>query len=94
MVIIPLPLCLCNAPHILSTHNVSIMGDGVYTAVTCVYVMFLRSADVPTRQRYVALVEGVKDGGGSVKVFSSLHVSGERKTSCISIGRETITYNG
>ena len=56
--------------------------------------MFLRSADVPTRQRYVALVEGVKDGGGSVKVFSSLHVSGERKTSCISIGRETITYNG
>ena len=38
-----------------------------------------RSADVPTRQRYVALVESVKDGGGTVKVFSSLHVSGERK---------------
>lgn len=40
-----------------------------------------RSADVPTRQRYVALVESVKDGGGTVRVFSSLHVSGERKES-------------
>ena len=38
-----------------------------------------RSADVPTRQRYVGLVESVKDGGGTVRVFSSLHVSGERK---------------
>ena len=44
-----------------------------------VYVFFSRSADVPTRQRYVALVESVKEGGGAVKVFSSLHVSGERK---------------
>ena len=38
-----------------------------------------RSADVPTRQRYVGLVESVRDGGGTVKVFSSLHVSGERE---------------
>lgn len=45
----------------------------MYTCLTS------RSADVPTRQRYVALVESVKDGGGTVKVFSSLHVSGERK---------------
>ncbi|XP_064391846.1 protein pelota homolog [Halichondria panicea] len=37
-----------------------------------------RSADVPTRQRYVRLVEAVKDGGGTVRVFSSLHVSGEQ----------------
>ena len=27
----------------------------------------------------MALVESVKEGGGTVKVFSSLHVSGERK---------------
>ena len=27
----------------------------------------------------MALVESVKEGGGAVKVFSSLHVSGERK---------------
>lgn len=38
-----------------------------------------RSCDVPTRKRYVNLIEGVKDGGGEVKIFSSLHVSGERK---------------
>lgn len=46
----------------------------------CMHVCLTsRSADVPTRQRYVALVESVRDGGGTVKVFSSLHVSGERK---------------
>lgn len=40
---------------------------------------FPRSADIPTRQRYVRLVESVKDNGGNVRIFSSLHVSGERK---------------
>ena len=38
-----------------------------------------RSADVATRKKYVALVDAVKEGGGEVKVFSSMHVSGERK---------------
>ena len=38
-----------------------------------------RSADIPTRQRYVRLVESVKENGGTVRIFSSLHVSGERK---------------
>lgn len=37
-----------------------------------------RSADLPTRQRYVALVEGVKESGGIIRIFSSLHVSGEQ----------------
>ncbi|XP_031553957.1 protein pelota homolog [Actinia tenebrosa] len=37
-----------------------------------------RSADLPTRRRYVALVESVKENGGEVKIFSSLHVSGEQ----------------
>lgn len=37
-----------------------------------------RSADVATRQRYVRLVEEVKAGGGTVRIFSSLHVSGEQ----------------
>jgi protein pelota len=37
-----------------------------------------RSATVSTRQRYVALVDSVKDTGGFVKIFSSLHVSGEQ----------------
>ena len=37
-----------------------------------------KSCDVPTRQRYVALTESVKENGGTVRVFSSLHVSGEQ----------------
>ncbi|XP_048583189.1 protein pelota homolog [Nematostella vectensis] len=37
-----------------------------------------RSSDIPTRKRYVNLVESVKENGGEVKVFSSLHVSGEQ----------------
>ncbi|KAI7740844.1 hypothetical protein M8C21_005699 [Ambrosia artemisiifolia] len=37
-----------------------------------------RSSDVATRQRYVNLVNTVKDSGGSVHIFSSMHVSGEQ----------------
>ena len=37
------------------------------------------------RRVYVDLVESVRDNGGDVKVFSSLHVSGERKYSSHSI---------
>ncbi|KAI7866609.1 hypothetical protein BDF14DRAFT_1727975 [Spinellus fusiger] len=37
-----------------------------------------RSADIATRKQYIALVEGVRAMGGSVYVFSSLHVSGEQ----------------
>ncbi|KAK6191506.1 hypothetical protein SNE40_003175 [Patella caerulea] len=37
-----------------------------------------RSNDVQKRQRYVRLVDSVKENGGEVKIFSSLHVSGEQ----------------
>ncbi|CAG12659.1 unnamed protein product, partial [Tetraodon nigroviridis] len=39
-----------------------------------------RHQDVPTRSRYVRLVDNVKDNGGNVRIFSSLHVSGEQLT--------------
>ncbi|XP_034050163.1 protein pelota homolog [Thalassophryne amazonica] len=39
-----------------------------------------RHQDVPTRSRYVRLVDSVKDNGGNVRIFSSLHVSGEQLT--------------
>jgi len=35
-----------------------------------------RSSDVVTRKKYVALVESVRENGGKVYIFSSLHVSG------------------
>lgn len=38
-----------------------------------------RSADIATRRKYVDLVESVRSMGGTVRVFSSMHVSGERK---------------
>eukprot|EP00795_Rhopilema_esculentum_P015211 gene15211-6414_t len=37
-----------------------------------------RASDVATRRKYVNLVESVKENGGDVKIFSSLHVSGEQ----------------
>ncbi|XP_046686902.1 protein pelota-like [Homalodisca vitripennis] len=37
-----------------------------------------RCQDVQERKRYVSLVDSVRDSGGDVKVFSSMHVSGEQ----------------
>lgn len=37
-----------------------------------------RSQDIATRRKYVDLVESVRDNGGLVRLFSSLHVSGEK----------------
>lgn len=37
-----------------------------------------RSSDIKTRAKYVKLVEDVRSAGGDVKIFSSLHKSGER----------------
>ncbi|KAK3313674.1 eRF1 domain 1-domain-containing protein [Apodospora peruviana] len=39
---------------------------------------FFRSMDIPTRKRYVALVDKVKEDGGEAKVLSSDHESGQR----------------
>uniref|UniRef100_A0A4W5M683 Protein pelota homolog n=1 Tax=Hucho hucho TaxID=62062 RepID=A0A4W5M683_9TELE len=39
-----------------------------------------RHQDVTTRSRYVRLVDSVRDNGGTVRIFSSLHVSGEQLT--------------
>ncbi|KAK6638047.1 hypothetical protein RUM44_008472 [Polyplax serrata] len=37
-----------------------------------------RIQDVAKRKRYVQLVDNVRESGGDVKIFSSLHVSGEQ----------------
>lgn len=37
-----------------------------------------RSSDIATRRKYVNLVSSVNDSGGTVYVFSSMHVSGEQ----------------
>lgn len=37
-----------------------------------------RNQDIATRRKYVELVESVRANGGIVRLFSSLHVSGEK----------------
>uniref|UniRef100_UPI00358FED7C protein pelota homolog n=1 Tax=Myxine glutinosa TaxID=7769 RepID=UPI00358FED7C len=37
-----------------------------------------RNQEVAVRNRYVRIVDSVKEGGGTVRIFSSLHVSGEQ----------------
>lgn len=37
-----------------------------------------RNSDIPTRQKYVNLVDSVKKSGGTTHIFSSMHVSGEQ----------------
>ncbi|KAI9584004.1 protein pelota [Glossina fuscipes] len=39
-----------------------------------------RCQDVNQRKEYVKLVENVRDAGGDVKIFSSMHISGEQLT--------------
>ena len=41
-------------------------------------LIFNRAQDVALRKEYVNLVESVKESGGEVKIFSSMHISGER----------------
>ena len=58
-----------------------------HTLLLCSYN---RSADIPTRQRYICLVESVKENGGTVRIFSSLHVSGEHKSLILSNKKKTV----
>lgn len=37
-----------------------------------------RASDVPTRQKYAQLAEGVRESGGQVLVFSDMHISGQQ----------------
>lgn len=38
-----------------------------------------RSRDLNERKKFVAIVDSVKENMGQVRIFSSLHVSGERE---------------
>jgi len=37
-----------------------------------------RCSDVPLRKEYVKIVDSVREAGGDVKIFSSMHISGEQ----------------
>ncbi|EXC29909.1 hypothetical protein L484_015101 [Morus notabilis] len=44
-----------------------------------------RKADIAARRKYVNLVKSVKDSGGTVHIFSSLHVSGEPRRKYVNL---------
>ena len=77
-------LLLCNS----NNREWSLYGH-VWQCLLCVTIsafpqvfglpaLHFRAQNVQMRKCYVALVDSVKDSGGDVKIFSSLHVSGER----------------
>ncbi|CAL4104889.1 unnamed protein product [Meganyctiphanes norvegica] len=53
-------------------------SEGMAIETLLVSDSLFRSKNVDERKRYVRLVDGVRDNGGDVKIFSSLHVSGEQ----------------
>lgn len=59
-------------------HHVEKASDASAVETLLVTDELFRSTDLPTRKKYVKLVESIKDNGGDVRVFSSLHVSGEQ----------------
>lgn len=49
-------------------------------AIECLLITdeLFRNTDFNKRRRYVQLVDSIKENGGDVRLFSSMHVSGER----------------
>merc|ERR1711862_493018 len=52
------------------------MGEELAIQSLLVTDQLFRNSDVKVRKQYVSLVEAVKENGGDVYVFSTLHVSG------------------
>lgn len=53
-------------------------ADGQAIETLLISDNLFRCQDVATRKEYVQLVDSVRDSGGEVKIFSSMHVSGEQ----------------
>lgn len=60
----------------------AVLGCGVINDLSFV-LHFMHSAircpDFVKRKEFVKMVDQVRDSGGDVKIFSTMHVSGERK---------------
>ncbi|KAM7309954.1 protein pelota [Ixodes scapularis] len=63
------------------TKHVERANEGQAIETLLISDKLFRCQDVAQRKRYVALVDSVRDNGGDVKIFSSLHISGEREWS-------------
>jgi hypothetical protein len=76
-------LCCCFIKFACSKHPclciVFLRGGQVVLTSVLNLCLTCRNVDVATRQKYVNLVESVKEYGGTVHIFSSMHVSGDRE---------------
>ena len=59
--------------HVAKAHYDSLAIDSLLVADA-----LFRNSDVKLRKKYVQLVESVRDAGGKVYIFSSMHVSGQQ----------------
>lgn len=55
----------------------AVESDAVDTLLIC--DSLFRSQEISERKRYVKIVDAVRESSGVVRIFSSLHVSGERE---------------
>lgn len=55
------------------------------------FIAFNRNQDPIQRKEYVKIHDDVLDAGGDVKIFSSMHVSGERKSASFAFNSQLIT---
>ncbi|XP_050380163.1 protein PELOTA 1 [Argentina anserina] len=71
---------LSNEPHraCYGPKHVEVAHEQMAVQTLLITDELFRNADVVTRQKYVNLVNSVKDSGGNVHIFSSMHVSGEQ----------------
>lgn len=58
--------------------HVSMANDAQAVETLLISDELFRCKNVAERKKYVSLVESVKESGGDVRIFSSLHVSGEQ----------------
>uniref|UniRef100_A0A8C9VLX5 Protein pelota homolog n=1 Tax=Scleropages formosus TaxID=113540 RepID=A0A8C9VLX5_SCLFO len=66
------------AYHTIELAHVEKANEAMAIDILLISDELFRHQDVATRSRYVQLVDSVKDNGGTVRIFSSLHVSGEQ----------------
>uniref|UniRef100_A0A8C7UIY9 Protein pelota homolog n=1 Tax=Oncorhynchus mykiss TaxID=8022 RepID=A0A8C7UIY9_ONCMY len=68
------------AYHTIELAHVEKASEALAIDILLISDKLFRHQDVATRSRYVRLVDNVRDNGGTVRIFSSLHVSGEQLT--------------
>lgn len=70
---------IVNFNNLHSVAELRMFNTTIYTIISLFQLCTCRAQNVQQRKRYVNIVDKVKESCGDVKIFSSLHVTGERK---------------